>query len=174
MEYRDLPFIYATKHSLNSWLVTCSGVFDTLVNLIKIGLGTGVLALPYAASVAGVVGAAICLVVAGAWNYFAVSVMIQCMKQVGFFNLAALVYVLFMVTDPVCFFVVVDTLAQTMLCELKQREKKMGYSALANEAWGKYGLLAVDFALFITLMGAGVAYFVFIETTMIHGKCLKN
>lgn len=34
-----------------------SGVFDTLVNLIKIGLGTGVLALPYAASVAGVVGA---------------------------------------------------------------------------------------------------------------------
>jgi amino acid permease len=45
----------------------------------------------------------------------------------------------------------------------------MGYSALANEAWGRYGLLAVDFALFITLMGAGVAYFVFIETTMIHG-----
>lgn len=51
-----------------------------------------------------------------------------------------------------------------------QRGKKMGYSALANEAWGRYGLLAVDFALFITLMGAGVAYFVFIETTMIHGK----
>jgi amino acid permease len=61
----------------------CSGVFDTLVNLIKIGLGTGVLALPYAASVAGVVGAAICLIIAGAWNYFAVYIMIECMRQVS-------------------------------------------------------------------------------------------
>lgn len=45
----------------------------------------------------------------------------------------------------------------------------MGYSGLARAAWGKYGLLAVDAALFLTLMGAGVAYFVFIETTMVHG-----
>lgn len=49
-----------------------------------------------------------------------------------------------------------------------------GYSAIAKRAWGKYGLWAVDFALFVTLMGAGIAYFVFIETTMVHGMCLVS
>lgn len=79
------PFVYYGHFILRS------GVFDTLVNLIKIGLGTGVLALPYAASVAGVVGAALCLIVAGVWNYFAVAVMIACMKQVHAFNVSAVI-----------------------------------------------------------------------------------
>lgn len=65
-------------------------------------------------------------------------------------------------------------LSHILLLHVAQTTENGGYSAIAKRAWGKYGLWAVDFALFVTLMGAGIAYFVFIETTMVHGMGVKR
>eukprot|EP01134_Creolimax_fragrantissima_P006831 CFRG6831T1 len=118
--------------------VPLSGTFSTSVHLIKIGLGTGVLTLGYGADVAGVLGCGIVLVIVAALNILAIHLLVQCQ------------YTIDHRVDP------------------NEHNPRGKYSQIAYEAFGHWGVWMTDFFVVLTLMGAATAYFVFVETTMVH------
>ncbi|KNC79311.1 hypothetical protein SARC_08294 [Sphaeroforma arctica JP610] len=115
-----------------------SGQIATSVNLIKIGLGTGVLTLGFGAHVAGVVGCAAILALVATLNVWSIYLLVQCEK----------------------------TIAPRL--NPHERNPRGKYSQIAYEAFGNYGVWLTDFFVVLTLMGAATAYFVFVETTMVH------
>ena len=55
-------------------------VFQTSLNVTKICMGTGTLALPFASQVGGLLSNAIGLFVIGAWNYYSADCLLRCLE----------------------------------------------------------------------------------------------
>ena len=55
-------------------------VFQTSLNVTKICMGTGTLALPFASEVGGLLFNAIGLFVIGAWNYYSADCLLRCLE----------------------------------------------------------------------------------------------
>jgi hypothetical protein len=55
-------------------------VFQMSLNVIKICMGTGTLALPFASKVGGLLFNAIGLFVIGAWNYYSANCLLRCLE----------------------------------------------------------------------------------------------
>ena len=57
-----------------------ASVFQTSLNVTKICMGTGTLALPFASQVGGLLSNAIGLFVIGAWNYYSADCLLRCLE----------------------------------------------------------------------------------------------
>ena len=57
-------------------------VFQTSLNITKICMGTGTLALPYAAQVGGLVFNALGLLIIGLWNYYSANCLMRCLDLI--------------------------------------------------------------------------------------------
>jgi amino acid permease len=123
------------------------------MNLVKVCIGAGVLALPYAFNQGGLILGSVGMTLIALWNYYTTCLLLKCK----------------------------DRCKDAVLQLRKEGSASSTFSALAFLAFGKIGTKLVDISLTLTLLGVGVTYQIqtgtlldscgFISPTPFHQKC---
>jgi amino acid permease len=147
----ELPLLDKEEaSSASSWGDVCVAY----MNLVKVCIGAGVLALPYAFNQGGIILGSVGMTLIALWNYYTTCLLLKCK----------------------------DRCKGAVLQLRKEKKASSTFSALAYLALGgKTGTRLVDISLTLTLLGVGVTYQIqtgtllnscnFMPPTPFHQKC---
>ena len=114
-----------------------SSVFTAYLNISKVLIGSGVLALPYAVDQAGLFMSPFLLAFVGVWNAWNVHLLLEARE----------------IAEAICE-------EKDEFLDEKAIEAGSTYAAVAVIALGPWGGLAIEIGLFVTLIGASASYLI--------------
>lgn len=137
-----------------------TSVFQTSMNMMKMCIGTGVLALPYATNEAGLLWYGVGLALVTLWNIYSTDRLLKCRKYMEEFKLRASTSVL--LTRKQLFQRTSDVMVnfdEHLVVDAPYYDNNTStFGKVALFAFGKFGLHFVDAIMIILMFGIVVAY----------------